>query len=274
MSATAGGSATLSAEDVACYHARLPGITEDLLVRLAADVGAGDPYDWLLDALTGLPPAAVVIDLACGSAALADRMPPNHRYLGLDRSPAELGGAGHRRRTPAALTRADAFRLPLPDGTADAVVASMSLMLLAPLDAALDEVARVLRPGGRLVATVPTPGLRTPADVSVVLGLVRALRRPPVAVPEPMEGPGLGERFAAAGLRLCEDAVRRYSLAVPDEATASLLARSYYAPAAGDADLARAVASLCARLGSPPLDLGYPLRRLVAVRTHPDGGQP
>ncbi len=54
-----------------------------------------------------------------------------------------------------AAVRADARRLPFEDGSFDRVVASETLEHIAEDAAAMAELARVLRPGGRAVVTVP-----------------------------------------------------------------------------------------------------------------------
>lgn len=54
--------------------------------------------------------------------------------------------------------KADAQRLPLRDSTVDAVASTAVLQLVPNPSAALAEMARVLRPGGRLVIMVPTAG--------------------------------------------------------------------------------------------------------------------
>ncbi len=52
---------------------------------------------------------------------------------------------------------ADATRLPLPDTVADLVLAHMTLQDVDDLDAAVAEIARVLRPNGYLCAAVVHP---------------------------------------------------------------------------------------------------------------------
>jgi SAM-dependent methyltransferase len=49
------------------------------------------------------------------------------------------------------VARTDATHLPVPTGGADGAIAVNSIQLWQPLDDSLAEVARVLRPGGRLV---------------------------------------------------------------------------------------------------------------------------
>jgi ubiquinone/menaquinone biosynthesis C-methylase UbiE len=54
---------------------------------------------------------------------------------------------------PVALVEGDATALPFVDGLFDAVVSTQVFEYVADVDAALAEVARVLRPGGPLVCT-------------------------------------------------------------------------------------------------------------------------
>jgi SAM-dependent methyltransferase len=75
----------------------------------------------------------------------------------LEHAAGELGGRGWGPR----LVCADAFRLPLRDGSVDAVTVAFGMRNLRPRAQALAEVRRVLAPGGSLVvleATAPAPG--------------------------------------------------------------------------------------------------------------------
>ena len=59
--------------------------------------------------------------------------------------------AGHKVRPDVPLLAGDALALPFADGTFDAVTISFALRNVVDPDAALREMARVTRPGGRLV---------------------------------------------------------------------------------------------------------------------------
>jgi SAM-dependent methyltransferase len=58
--------------------------------------------------------------------------------------------------TRTAEVRGDAVRLPFPDGSFDRIIASEVLEHVLDDEGALDELARVLRPGGVLAATIPS----------------------------------------------------------------------------------------------------------------------
>jgi len=92
----------------------------------------------------------VVLDLACGTgdlAALARRR--GARVIGVDFAGVMLREA-RRRGVDAAWLQADAERLPLPDRSVDAVVCGFALRNFVSLTSVIAELARVLRPGGRM----------------------------------------------------------------------------------------------------------------------------
>ena len=92
-------------------------------------------------------PGATVVDLACGTGDLCrDLAAAGYRAVGIDLS---LGMLRHAR-TPAPLVQADALHLPIADGTVDGVVSGFALRNFVSLVPVLDELARVVRPGGRI----------------------------------------------------------------------------------------------------------------------------
>ena len=102
-------------------------------------------------------PGKRILDVGCGPgfyvAELLEQVGPTGAVVGVDASPQTLALA--RRRTEGhdnvALYQADATDLPVPDAAFDAALSVQVLEYVADLDAALAELRRALRPGGRLV---------------------------------------------------------------------------------------------------------------------------
>lgn len=116
------------------------------------------PLEWL-----NIPADGVALDVGSGpgnvTASLARAAGPDGLALGIDISEPMLARAVRNEAGPqVGFIRADAQRLPLRDNTVDAVVSTAVLQLIPNPAAALTEMARVLRPGGRLAIMVPTVG--------------------------------------------------------------------------------------------------------------------
>jgi SAM-dependent methyltransferase len=103
------------------------------------------------------PPGRLTIDLGCGEGRVGrDLKALGHRVIAVDASPTMVEAA--RAADPELeVVEADAARLPFEDGSADLVVAFMSLHDVDDMGAAVHEAARVLEPAGRLVAAVVHP---------------------------------------------------------------------------------------------------------------------
>ncbi|OBK43286.1 SAM-dependent methyltransferase [Mycobacterium sp. 1081908.1] len=113
------------------------------------------PVEW-----ANFRPGGIILDVGCGpaslTASLARAAGPDGLVLGIDRSDAMLARAVRVASGPQiGFLRADAQRLPLLDETVDAVVSVGVLQFMPDPAAALAEMARVLRPGGRLAVVVP-----------------------------------------------------------------------------------------------------------------------
>ena len=102
------------------------------------------------------PPRAVVLDVACGTGDLAfgvAAMLVDARVTGIDPSERMIAVAERRRdgRAGIAFRVGDMMHLDLPDASVDIVTAGYGLRNAPDHRRALAELARVLRPGGRLL---------------------------------------------------------------------------------------------------------------------------
>lgn len=107
-----------------------------------------------------LPRGALVLDLACGTGDFCFEIERRGwRSIGIDFAGEMLVRA--RKRGLARLAQADALRLPVPAGSADGITCGFALRNVTDLQALFDEMARALRPGGR-IALLETSEPRNP----------------------------------------------------------------------------------------------------------------
>jgi len=123
-------------------------------------------------------PGARVLDVGCGTGddaiALAGLVDPGGAVVGIDNSASIIEEARRRvvaRALPVELRTGDAHCLDIPDDSFDACRADRVLMHLRDQEAALAEMVRVTRPGGRVVVREPD------WDTLVIDGPDRALTR-------------------------------------------------------------------------------------------------
>ncbi len=134
--------------------------------RLNTIMTAGADGRWRKAALasTDLRPGDSAIDVACGTGkltrALAARVGPFGRVVGVDLAPAMVAAASQASTDLVQVEYlvASALALPFPSGSFDAATIAFGLRNLADFEAGYRELARVVRPGGRVVClelTVP-----------------------------------------------------------------------------------------------------------------------
>lgn len=132
------------------------------LVR-ALDVGKASPgmraVGGLIMERLRLKDAGAVLDVGCGpgidTLEMAARLPRGGRAEGVDRSQSMIAEARRRAAAggqPVTFTAASALNLPFDNGVFDRVRAQSLLLHVSDAQRVVEEIARVLTPGGRAVA--------------------------------------------------------------------------------------------------------------------------
>ena len=170
-----------------------------------------------------------VLDVACGDGepalTLARAVVPTGRVVGIDLSERMIGAAAERAGQAGArnvdFRTMDAEKLELPDASFDLVTCRFGLQIVTDPDAAIAEMLRVLKAGGRLVATVWGPGERCPA-LHVIIGPMLEFAEPDETgyLPTPYEMGGDGELvgiLAKAGFTAAKEARFAHDWEFPSE---------------------------------------------------------
>ncbi|MEH1123759.1 demethylmenaquinone methyltransferase [Micromonospora sp. CPCC 206061] len=161
----------------------------------------------------GLRPGQRVLDVGAGTGVSTVELATSGAYaVGLDLSIGMLQ-AGLRVRPDVPLLAGDALRLPFADETFDAATISFALRNVVDNAAALRELARVTRPGGRLVVcefSHPTNAAFRTAYMSYLMRSLPAVARKVASNPDAYvylaesirawpDQAGLATRIAASG---------------------------------------------------------------------------
>ena len=151
----------------------------------------------------GLTTARAILEIGCGTGVITGELARSGsaRVVGLDLNTRMLTFA-RQRGDDVSYVQADAHTLPFPDASFDVIVCHYLLLWLTDPARGVREMARVVRPAGRVLACAePDYGGRIdhPSEM-VPLGRLQAesLRRQGA---DPELGRRLGELFVAAGLR-------------------------------------------------------------------------
>jgi ubiquinone/menaquinone biosynthesis C-methylase UbiE len=100
------------------------------------------------------PPGSRLLEIGFGSGRLHVELAERYEMAGLDRAPGMVRLtkrrlAAHGRRSN--LCVGSAYALPWPDGRFDAVLSTFAFSAFPDADRALDEMVRVIKPGGKVV---------------------------------------------------------------------------------------------------------------------------
>lgn len=240
------------------FHTRRPGIADAVLSRCTS--GNHTPYRWLARGVSQT--ATRVLDVRCGAGAMGRELAAEGRtVIGLDRNAAELAAA----HGPGPFVRCDALAMPFADGSFDAVVSTLGLAQIHPTSGLLDEVSRVLRPGGVFVGLVPTIRPLNARDMRTAARLTQVLLGTP-RFPATVEL-AVGKLLEQHGLRKAEDARERYHFTVEDREDADLLLSGLYLPTTSPQRLEAASDWLTQQAAEHDgIRVPIPLRRVVAIK--------
>jgi C_GCAxxG_C_C family probable redox protein len=135
-------------------------------------------------AMASLKPGEFVVDLGCGGGLdvflAAQKVGPKGKAIGIDMTPAMIERAqknaadGKYRNVEFHLATID--KLPLPDASVDVVISNCVINLAPDKPAVFREIARVLKPGGRLAVSDIALKKNLPAalaqDISAYVGCI------------------------------------------------------------------------------------------------------
>jgi ubiquinone/menaquinone biosynthesis C-methylase UbiE len=171
--------------------------------REAVQAALAPLTDWMLERLAAQP-GQTILELGAGTGEtglLAARLvDPGGRVILTDRSTAMLEAAERRARelglSNVELRALDMEAIDLPEAAVDGVLCRLALMLVPDTAAALAGIRRVLRPGGRLIATVWDAVERNPWAPALWEVVERMTDLPPARP----GGPGMFSLGDAAGI--------------------------------------------------------------------------
>ncbi|MDQ0380563.1 methyltransferase domain-containing protein [Amycolatopsis thermophila] len=175
----------------------------EILDSQAATPGVQRLRAWAHDALA-VRPGERALEIGCGTGSevqvLAAAVGPGGEAIGLDPNEGMLGLARERAAgSPARFVPGDVYALPFADASLDAVLCERVFQHLTDPVSAVAEIARVLRPGGRvvLVDTDWATGLLHPGDPGTVRAMLDGMLG---RTAQPAAGRKLAGWLSGAGL--------------------------------------------------------------------------
>lgn len=149
------------------------GVEREWLARPAGRLLWGTDTSLLyasIGSIRDLPDGAAVLDVPCGGGVALRGLAPGIRYVAADISPDMLERT-RRRAVPLELdietVEADVTALPFADGEFDLCVTFNGLHCLPDPPSAVSEMARCVRPGGRIVGDSVVRGAGLRQDVAI-----------------------------------------------------------------------------------------------------------
>jgi ubiquinone/menaquinone biosynthesis C-methylase UbiE len=109
----------------------------------------------ILSALNDCHAGDIIVDIGCGVGDLSRILPISLKRIGIDLSLPALRYANRDCRTDAMFVNASVYELPLQDESVDIIICLEVLEHLREDNKALEEIRRILRPGGRLIISLP-----------------------------------------------------------------------------------------------------------------------
>ncbi|MEV0170029.1 methyltransferase domain-containing protein [Streptomyces sp. NPDC050803] len=140
-----------------------------------------NPSTQALHRALGPQTGSAICDIACGTGRLALSFAADYpaRLVGVDPEPARLAAfraLAAARSVAVQTVRADAAELPFPDGSFDLVTCRLAAHRFPDVPRAVGEMARLLRPGGRL-AVIDLEGHEDP-EIDALGNELEVLRDP------------------------------------------------------------------------------------------------
>lgn len=165
------------------FHRAQPGCTSQAFSPGRCKSHGKSSYGLLTDAIAE---GGLIVDLGCGDGyllqQLQERFGAGQALAGIDFSPEELQLASGRQLSNCRLDLADAWQLPFESSSVSTCVSHFAFHIMSRVDEVVEEITRVLVPGGSFVAVVgggPKLGDAFEVFVELALTAIKPGQAPP-----------------------------------------------------------------------------------------------